>query len=355
MPTTHPLLKFHWQTTLPEYVTAIAWSPDGQTLGVGTAAGDVVLYAIASGSATVLQAQSDRSIDTLAFSADGQFLATGGQDGSAQIWSCLTESPQLIQTLREDRVWVDRLAWHPTDPELAISFGRSVQVWNVATQTQVATLDFEASSVLDLAWHPQGEHLSVAGHRAIKTWRRQAWDTPPEERETSAAIEAIAWSSDGRYLAAGNHDRTLLVWEMGNPAPWQMQGFPGKVRQLAWPSDAKSNKLPLLASISAEEVIIWQKEADPNAGWAAQPLSVHMSRVVAIAFQPGSRLLASAADDGTVCLCKSAHTLIQRLQGAPGGFACLAWHPQGQYLAAGGQQGELITWAIAPRGRGFGT
>ncbi|TVQ22783.1 MAG: hypothetical protein EA367_03300, partial [Leptolyngbya sp. DLM2.Bin15] len=102
-----------------------------------------------------MKSQSDRSIDTLAFSADGQFLATGGQDGAVHIWSCLTESPQLIQTLQEDRVWVDRLAWHPTEPELAIKVGRSVQVWNAATQAQVTTLAFATSSVLDIAWHPR--------------------------------------------------------------------------------------------------------------------------------------------------------------------------------------------------------
>jgi WD40 repeat protein len=340
-----------WQTVLPEYITAIAWDPQGKTLAVGTAAGDLVLYGLTAGPPQILQTQCDRSIDRLALSADGQYLAAGGQDGAVRLWH-LGDRPTLVQTLQGDRVWVDRLVWHPQRAELAIAFGRSVQVWDVAAQICLATLDGNSSSILDLAWHPTGDFLSVAVHQAIKTWQRQDWTAPPQDRETATAIEAIAWSSDGTYLASGNHDRTLLVWEQGNPAPWQMQGFPGKVRQLAWPTPML--KTPMLASISAEEVILWEKDPDPAVGWTARPLSLHQGRVRAIAFQPGSSWLASAGDDGMIYLWQKAREARLRLQGAPAGFSELAWQPQGQYLAAGGQQGELILWAIAQRGRGFG-
>ncbi|MEM7594399.1 MAG: WD40 repeat domain-containing protein, partial [Cyanobacteria bacterium P01_A01_bin.83] len=33
---------------------------------------------------------------------------------------------------------------------------------------------------------------------------------------------------------------------------------------------------------------------------------------------------------------------------------CLAWHPRGKYLAAGGQNGELIIWQQSLAGKGFG-
>ena len=29
------------------------------------------------------------------------------------------------------------------------------------------------------------------------------------------------------------------------------------------------------------------------------------------------------------------------------GFSTLSWHPQGQFLAAGGEQGELIIWSTS--------
>jgi WD40 repeat protein len=74
-------------------------------------------------------------------------------------------------------------------------------------------------------------------------------------------------------------------------------------------------------------------------------LELHDGVVQAIAFQPGTFLLASAADDGYVCLLQEARQVAQILEGAPAGFSCLAWHPHGQQLAAGGQNGELLIWS----------
>ncbi|HEY9652990.1 MAG TPA: hypothetical protein V6C95_20205, partial [Coleofasciculaceae cyanobacterium] len=67
--------------------------------------------------------------------------------------------------------------------------------------------------------------------------------------------------------------------------------------------------------------------------------------VQAIAFQPGTFLLASAAADGYVCLWQDAEQVAQILDGTPAGFSHLVWHPQGQQLAAGGQNGELFIWS----------
>lgn len=92
---------------------------------------------------------------------------------------------------------------------------------------------------------------------------------------------------------------------------------------------------------------------------------------MAIAFQPDSFVLASAAEDGLVYLWKasgkggashqSGHQdgyqspkPIQRLHGADEGFTCLAWHPQGTQLVAGGADGELVMWSASKRGSGFG-
>ena len=64
-------------------------------------------------------------------------------------------------------------------------------------------------------------------------------------------------------------------------------------------------------------------------------------------------MLASAADDGYIKLWQQGKKLIQTLKGATG-FSCLAWHPTGKYLAAGGQNGELTIWQSSLAGEGFG-
>jgi WD40 repeat protein len=352
-PRAQEMLHRLWRRSLSDYVTAIDWMPDGESFVAGSACGEVVHYVARTGEATILQAAQNKSIDAVAISHEGQWLAAAGQAGTVRLWRWNKESFTDFTQLAYPRVWIDRLRWNPGYPELAFNLGCYVQVWDAMFEDVVATLPFEASSVLDLAWHPQGDWLSVSGNQSIKTWCRSDWHADPHIRETGGASVAIAWSADGVYLASGNNDRSSLVWEWGNPAPWQMSGFPGKVRQLAWSSPLQPSAIPILASISGEGIVSWEKSTDPLIGWDAQILEQHLGTVLAIAFQPGSLLLASGAEDGLIYLWEQGK-VVQRLQGASLGFSSLAWNSQGTMLAAGGQQGEVYLWKQQLQNKGFG-
>lgn len=367
------LLDLQWQNTLSDYVTAVTWSPDGNILSASSAAGEVLLWK--ADGIIQLQEVTEKSVDCLAFSKDGQFLATAGQDGKVKIWRLpqippnsplkreekLTSPPfptreggsgglgQLIATLENAPAWVDQLAWSPRANQLAFSIGRYVQIWDASEGEVVATLNFEASSVLGMSWRPDGEFLAIAGNKGAKVWNARDWDDDPFVVDMPAASLAIAWSPDGKYLASGNLDFSITVLEWDNPRfPWVMRGFPGKIRSLAW-SQASS----LFASSSVEGIVVWEKHPDESVGWESRVLDAHNGVVVAIAFCPGSLLLASAADDGWVCLWQKAQQIGQILPGAPGGFSCLAWNPQGHQLATGGQKGELLIWSKSTRAQGF--
>ncbi len=343
------ILEPHFEGQLSDYVTDLDWSPDGKILAASSAAGEIVCWQ-EKDTLITLQASTGKSIDCLSFSSSGEFLAAGGQDGRVRVW----RDCQLIATLENAPAWVDRLAWSPTGNYLAFSLGRYVQVWDANSSSVVTTLNFETSSVLSLAWHPSGEYLAIGGYQGVKTWNRADWDEDPHVLDIPSASLAIAWSRDGNYLASGNLDRTVDVFKWGYPYPWKMQGFPGKVRQLAWSNRATANGAPLLAVASGENIIAWEKQTSDDKGWDGWMLEVHSDAVSAIAFQPGTLLLASAAEDGKVCLWPQAEQAKQVLEGATSGFSSLAWHPQGQQLAAGGQNGELLVWSKSLRGRGFG-
>ena len=353
------LFQQHWQGSLSEYVTAITWSADG-LLAASSAAGEVVLWQ--DDSLVSLLPAGEASIDCLAFSSDGRFLAAGGQDGKVRVWSFPPnlkkrrnekQELKLIANLDNAPTWVDKLAWSPTCNQLAFSLGRYVQIWDADSQTVINTLPFANSSVLDLAWQPNGEGIAIAGNGGVKVWSTTDWADEPYLIDMPSASMVTAWSEDSKYIASGNFDNTITVLKYGLPIPWVMRGFPGKISNLTW-SPKLSNTTPLLAASSIEGIAVWKKEADDEDGWSANILTLHESKIQALEFHPQSLLLASAADDGRLCLWTKAKKVGQILEGARDGFSCLAWSKDGRQLAAGGQDGELIIWLQSKRGKGFG-
>mgnify|MGYP001795377583 CR=1 FL=1 len=160
----------------------------------------------------------------------------------------------------------------------------------------------------------------------------------------------MAWSGDGKYLASGNMDKTIAVADTqlliseSEPEPWIMHGFPGKIRHCAWSQINSETGAPLLASSSVDGIVVWEKESGQDSGWKADILTNHAGIIQAIAFAPNSFLLASAASDGWLCLWENSQEVSQIITGVSNGFTCIAWHPQGNQIAAGGDNGELLIW-----------
>lgn len=349
-----------WKDELNDYVTAMTWSPDGDYLAASSARGEVILWQPGGQRLLLLESPEHAmgySIDCLGFSANGEYLAAAGQQGQVFVWQMqFLEQPAVI--LGNPPCWVDCLAWHPTEPVLVFGAGHHFKVWNVATMQLLTTQNFEASSVLALAWHPEGKQLAVSGHRGVKIWQCDNWTAVPELIEVPGASLSVDWSPDGAYLASGNLDRTLTVVHSGTPLPWLMQGFPGKVRQIDWAPatpgqqavEPMTEKAPVVAAACMEGITVWQQQGTV---WENRVLQQHGGTVKAIAFHPTHRLLASAGEDGRLCLWNQAKTLQQTLRGVGRGFSALAWHPQGIYLAAGGDQGDVMIWSPSNRGQGF--
>ncbi|MEB3230562.1 MAG: WD40 repeat domain-containing protein [Leptolyngbyaceae bacterium] len=347
------LFSQQWQVQLADYVTVIAFSPDGQHLATSSAAGDIWLGHPREG-LHLLQASQGRSVDAIAFSANSQFLAAAGQGGNLWIWDIVTSDiPASHMTKNLGKGWIDCLAWHPTESVLAIATGSHVQLWQMTTCKMLAELDFERSSVLDLAWHPQGTHLAVGGQGGVSVWTAADWRTPPEFTPVPGASIAVQWSAAGRYLASGNLDHTLMVVDWGNPPPWYMQGFPGKVRQVVWSDLLTKMDAPLLAATCMDAITIWQREAKESGVWRNRVLQEHEGRVEVIAFQPNSFNLLSAGADGALRLWPKAKTNSQILSASEVGWGAIAWSPDGQQLVGGDRTGLLTAWGQSQRGHGF--
>ena len=331
-----------YQQQFSEYVTGLTWSPDGDLLAMVTAAGELAVWQAEE--ITLLKSKSNYSLNCLGFSADGQWLAVAGQRGEVEVWRLDSDTRRLVTTIHHEKAWIDSLVWHPQQNLLAYGVNRLVTIWDADKQEVITSLDFKNSSVFNLAWHPQGNLLAASGHGGVKVWQSNNSTQKPYLLQVPGASLDCAWSADGKYLASGNLDRTISLLRWDNPPPWLMQGFPGKVSQVTWSFANQS----LLAASCQEGVTIWQYKAQK---WHSQILK-HQTTVRAIAFSVNSSLLATTGDDGNVSIWQG-KKLLQSFKALNSGFSCLVWHPTGKYLAAGGQNGELIVWQESNSGKGF--
>lgn len=354
--------KPSWTGSFNDYITAIAWSnkPNkSEHLAIATAEGEVHLSSLSLGGSKqsrLLQSANNESVDCLSFCEN--WVAAAGQAGKINLWnlgesltknlSDLTDQPTI--SIDQGGAWVDFLAWQGVglSPKFAFSLGKYVQMWSVETQDIITTVNFENSSVQALAWHPEGKYLTVGGYQGIKIWNAQDWDQDPFTLPIPTAIGAIAWHPQGKCLVIATADGTVIFLDYKAEefmlSPFQLRGFPSKIKAIAW---SNSNQGDTFALASGAEISVWQPHPNPNNGWEAEIFNQHSSNVNALEFQPQTRVLASGGKDAKVRLSKGAIAL-QTLN-APSEITCLQWHPQGHKLAVGTDQGEVLVWDIVQK------
>ncbi len=169
------------QIDLPAEVLSIAFSPDGATLAIGMADGNVRLWDMKQGKDSAnLKGHTD-AVSSVAFASDGQTLATGSWDTTAKLWDCRT--------------------------------GR-----------QLTTLQGHSQAVLSVSFSPDGARLATGSQDGgVKLWdtsyelgdknTRHALVTLKGQEGVSLvpAVSVAFKPGDGKILAIGNGDGTLLL------------------------------------------------------------------------------------------------------------------------------------------------
>lgn len=176
---------------------SVAFSPDGQTLAVGTSSGIVHLYELSSGNLTrSIQAFKPPwySANALTYSPDGKYVAVG---------KYVNASGERI-----NGAWIDRT------PDMV-----AVTIWRISDATLVSSLrgsiwklknDDDAASVESLSWSSDGTTLAVGDGLALRIW-----DTSQEspalmlDKKRRQFARSTAFSPQG-ILAATDNDEIVL-------------------------------------------------------------------------------------------------------------------------------------------------
>jgi len=174
-------------------------------------------------------------------------------------------------------------------------------------------------------------------------------------------INQVVYRPDGKQLATASRDRTVRVWDASSGKELlTLKDNPGNVRSIAYSPDGKK-----LASTSGKwdkTKKEWQGEIkirDASSGKLLQALAGHTEDIECVAYSPDGKWLASAGKDKVVIVWdaksgKAVHTL----KGHGGEVESVVFSPDSKRLASAGgvmetkdkktitESGELKIWDV---------
>src|SRR5579871_3144381 len=100
-----------------DYVSAVAWSPDGKRIASASGDHTVQIWDASNGGHVLTYRGHSSDVLSLAWSPNGQYIATGGFDATVQVWNPQTGA--TIFTYRGHTDAVFDVAWSPDSARIA--------------------------------------------------------------------------------------------------------------------------------------------------------------------------------------------------------------------------------------------
>ncbi len=315
-------------------IGGLAFAPDGRTLASASYDGRVRLWSAATGKE--MQVFPSRDVEPAAgmhclrtvFSRDGKRLIALENHGLIRVWD-LSTSKEILRS--QERPGFG-LALAPDGKTLAVGASGEddrwpqLVLWDLTTGRQVRKLRAANRFVQAIAFSPVASILAAGdsapdgqvfatkkgGASTVRLWDPASGRQLREMQGHEGGVTAVAFSPDGKTLVSASHDSTVRFWD---PATGK------QIRQIQVP-DASPE----------------QRDPDRQRG-------IHHGGVLAIAFSPSGRWLASGSSDGMVRIWDAATGKEQHaLRGHGREVYSVVFSPDGKVLASGSNDHTIRLW-----------
>ena len=286
----------------PAPVNALAFSPDGRILAIGTYQ-RVVFVDVASGKTTTEWSGHADAVRSLVFTPDGATVLAGGglpgAYGEVRVWSTAREAEASVFGDHADAVHA--IALHPDGKRLVTaSADKVVKVWDWSTGKVLQTLRDHSDAVHGASFHPGGKYLVTCGSdKSAKVWDIETGKRLYSIGASDELVTDVQFSGNGNQILTAGIDKRVRRWNFG-------------------------------------------PEGAGHAGDMGHALPVWGIAV------SGDRT-ASGGGDGKVHLFNSGNGEIATFDGPAEWIYCVRFSPDGSRLAAGTFDGRVFVWDAANR------
>ena len=195
-------------------VLSVAWSPNGQEIASAGLDSTVQVWNAATGQPILTYRGHSNAVFGVAWSPTGRYLASASEDGTVQVWNAV--SGQHLYTYGQQSntaqsSW-SAVSWSPDGTRLAIGGTSGALVFDALTGKNVTTYDVQGT-VHDVAWSPSGQYLAIASNSAVQVWNVASKQNVYTFTGDSQSAFTVAWSPNGQRIASGSGDGMVSVWD----------------------------------------------------------------------------------------------------------------------------------------------
>jgi WD40 repeat protein len=276
----------------PPVLTAVAYSPDGDTLAVSGYREIVLSKADGSGTIARLVGRSQR-IESVAFSPDGKLLAAVGgtscRFGEFQLWDVAEKKllksveigfdvlygvsfspdgktvafggaeksvylytvPDVQQVMKFDNHsdWVFGTTFSKDSKNvISTSRDRAIKLIEIATKNFVDDINYQVynGGYFAVARNPMTDEVAVGGEEGIvryysifkvkaRTMNREDYNLLRTFDKVDGPIYTLAFNADGSMLAVGGRFNEIRIFKTADGSKIaSLKGFSGSIHSLAW-------------------------------------------------------------------------------------------------------------------------